>query len=300
MKARMPMKRIVYTSPYVPAEFIAAHGFCPSRAVPCRPKRMAASGSLEGICPYALAFVNEVVGDTSAYAVVLTTTCDQMRRSADLIKRESDIPIFLMNVPATWQTAAPRRLYRSELERLGRFLVDLGGRAPSSKELTRVMMKREKLRIKLVIPAGKKGIAILGGPLPADERWFIDTIKRAGGQIVLDGTENGERTMPAPFNRKRIKADPMSELVHAYFETIPDVFQRPNTRLYEWLDRALLERDVKGIIVRYYVWCDLWHAEVQRIVERSKLPVLYIDTEGGNLSRERTLSRVQAFLEMLK
>jgi benzoyl-CoA reductase/2-hydroxyglutaryl-CoA dehydratase subunit BcrC/BadD/HgdB len=311
---------------------------------------MAASGSLEGICPYALAFVNEIIGDANASAAVLTTTCDQMRHAADLIHQKSDTPVFLMNVPATWQTAASRRLYRAEMERLGRFLVDLGGRAPSSKELARVMLKcgtsrkndlysncyaraslecagltapsrrtqkrRQAAALQSTLTAGKGyclntahsrtsamplaiPIALIGGPLPSDEHWLIDAIEKAGGRIALDATESGERTMPAPFDSARSKADPMAELVRAYFDSIPDVFQRPNTRLYEWLDRMLVERGAKGIILRHYVWCDLWHAEAQRLVEWSKVPVLHIDTEGGNASKERTVSRIEAFFETL-
>lgn len=131
------MKRVVYTSPFVPAEFIAAHGCRPDRVLPTFGKGL--RGSAEGMCPYALAFVNEVCGRSRVDSVVLTTTCDQMRRAADLIAGRSNVPIFLMNVPATWQTAMSRGLYRSELERLGRFLVGLGGKAPSLKRLSNVM-----------------------------------------------------------------------------------------------------------------------------------------------------------------
>ena len=101
-------------------------------------------------------------------------------------------------------------------------------------------------------------VALIGGPLPADERWLIAAIEKAGGRIVLDGTENGERTLPAPFNLKRTKIDPMAELVHAYFDTIPDVFRRPNSGLYKWLDRMVEQRGARGVIVRHYVWCDMW------------------------------------------
>jgi len=288
---------------------------------------MTLRGALEGVCPYALAFANEIVADTSAEAAILTTTCDQMRRAGDLIARQSDIPVFLMNIPATWQSSASRRLYRSELERLGRFLVDVGGKAASLKKLAQTMMERgnsaknssyhnchalDSLKC-AGLTALSRGIqkrrqaaalqripiALIGGPLPADERWLIAAIEEAGGRIVLDGTDNGERTMPGQFERKRIKIDPMTELVRAYFETIPDIFQRPNTRLYEWLADAVLELGVKGIIIRNYIWCDLWRGEVQRIEERTKLPVLHIDTEGGTHSKERTMSRVQSFFEML-
>jgi len=308
------MKRVIYTSPFVPAELIGAHGLSAERLIPVS-GRESKCCSVEGMCQYALTFVNEVTTKKGIGAAIFATTCDQMRRAADLIVRRSTTPVFLMNVPATWHTTTSRGLYRSELERLGRFLVGLGGSAPSSKQLAQVMMRVTLERsgspgtIRPTVcsfgrakrpsePFGKP-IALIGGPLPRDEHWLITAIEMAGGRIVLDGTENGERTLPALFDSRKIKTDPMAELVRAYFETIPDVFQRPNTRFYDWLERAILEREVQGVVVRHYVWCDLWRAEVPRIVERTNLPVLHIDTEGGSLSKERTISRIQSFFEIL-
>ena len=68
----------------------------------------------KGACPL---FRPDVSG------LVLTTTCDQMRYVAAMLEQRGDRPVFLLNVPSTWQTPAARRLYLDELRRLGRFLV---------------------------------------------------------------------------------------------------------------------------------------------------------------------------------
>ena len=82
---------------------------------------------------------------------------------------------------------------------------------------------------------------------------------------------------------------------------IPDAFRRPNTALYEWLGCAMGTREVRGIILRRYVWCDLWHAEVDRLRRWSPVPVLDLDGDRDDQSaRGRTVGRIEAFLEMLR
>jgi len=144
-------------------------------------------------------------------------------------------------------------------------------------------------------------LAILGGPLLADDLALLDVIEQSGGRVVLDATEGGERTLPAALDRSRIPADPLGELVRAYFDGIPDVFHRPNDRLYRWLAEQAAARRFRGIVLRRYVWCDLWHAELSRLKERSPVPVLALDAaDGDSGTASRTRGRIEAFLEMLR
>ena len=375
------MKTIAYTSPFVPPEWIAAHGLRP-----CWMRLRAAGGRSpvglgRGVCPYAGALTEAArrwgqtlkhqIGSVRAdlakpqahdrppdrlfdilrsdpitSAVVVTTACDQMRYAAAVLQQEGELPVFLFNVPSTWQSAAAGRLYFDELRRLGRFLVRLGGKAPDGKELGRVMLEYDDARaaVREARPhlsarqfaealAGLRGgetsppslaasprpalrgeaasggggvragvpLALLGGPLLERDYALLDRIEQAGGRVVLDATEGGERTMPPAFDRRRLRDEPLAELALAYFENIPDVFRRPNSGLYEWLARQLAARSAQGIIFRRYVWCDLWHAELHRLREQSGVPVLDIDVDGddgGTLAR--TMGRLEAFLEMLR
>ena len=70
-------------------------------------------------------------------------------------------------------------------------------------------------------------LAILGGPLLETDCEFFDLVERAGGRIVLDATEHGQRTLPRPFDPARVAAEPLEELADAYFDGIPDAFRRP-------------------------------------------------------------------------
>jgi benzoyl-CoA reductase/2-hydroxyglutaryl-CoA dehydratase subunit BcrC/BadD/HgdB len=282
-----------------------------------------------GICPYARAFVNDVCAEAAADAVVVTTVCDQMRRASELIGRSCNLPVFLMHVPSTWQTVGAHELYMSELERLGRFLVRLEGSAPSPDEVADVMRdygaRRWALRsardtisprryaeaivrfhedgtVDLAdsgseyLPGGVP-LALVGGPLMRHHLALFDLVESAGGQVVLDGTSTGERTIAAPFDRRELADAPLLTLADAYFGSIPDAFRRPNSDLYQWLKREMTERAVHGVILWRYVWCDTWHAEVERMREWVPVPVLAIDADEQPIDRQ-TASRIQSFVEV--
>ena len=352
------MKTIAYCSPFVPPEWIAAHGLRPQWL-----RRSAATGRMatavgRGICPYAGALIDAALAGLDAAALVLATTCDQMRYAAAVVeirawhgRRAGDVdahgqepaatkdrcPVFLLNVPSMWQTAAVRDLYHSELRRLGRFLTGLGGSAPEDAELAGLMLDYDRARGNVYEAAAhlsgrqfaealaERGspfdvlnsrgltapgktvrntaavpLAIVGGPLLEPDYELFDLAEHSGGRVVLDATEGGERTMPRRFDPARVAADPVAELADAYFDGITDVFRRPNTGFYEWLGRQLSTRSVRGIIFRRFAWCDLWHAELQRLRQWTRLPVLDIDAgPDDTAAARRTEGRIEAFLEML-
>ncbi len=329
------MKTIIYTCPYVPAEWIAAHGLHPKRVIPDSPDSVFSLAGREGVCPYVRGFVAEVTQSEEDAAVIVTTVCDQMRRAFDIITRKCGLPSFLMNVPNTWENAASQELYADEIKRLGRFLVRHGASGPSRDRLASIMIKYEMARTSIlaereslsarefaekiaafgsdgpdvaagkgrrtVLPAVGVPLAIVGGPLMKQEFGIFDIIEQAGGRIVLDATETGERGMRAPLDAGQLPKDPLKDLAEAYFGGIADASRRPDSELYDWLEQRLTERQVQGVIFRRYVWCDMWHAQLTRMKELIDLPVLDIDTTGDLESEEsRIAGRIRAFLEMLQ
>ena len=143
------MPEIVYSCPYVPAEWIAAHGLKPSRRLPSFPPPPGPVALNAGICPYMRAFVNTACADPGVDCIVLTTACDQMRRAIDVIVQESVMPVFLMQIPHVWNRPAACETYRSELRRLGRFLVSRGGNPPASQRLAQAMLLYDHARMRL-------------------------------------------------------------------------------------------------------------------------------------------------------
>ena len=362
------MNAIAYCQPFVPPEWIAAHGLRPLWLRPDGATGQAGRGR----CHVAEAVVETVEQGLSAAALVLTTACDQMRCAAAVLEQNGRTPVFLMHVPRTWQTSAVREYYGEELQRLGRFLAECGGTPPAEGELLRVMTEYDDARANLLrcraemsavgfveavaavrgeldlsqnayqggcpritcgtaalgcaespktaeggCPANSKvilghlrgslatggsiALALIGGPLLPSDGKVLKSLEKAGGRIALDATEMGERTLPAAVDRERAKIDPFDELVRMYFDSIPDVFRRPNDRLYEWLRPRLKERGVRGLIVRRHVWCDLWHAELPRLRQETGLPVLDWDADGSDRGASASaLGRIEAFLEMLR
>lgn len=298
------MMAVAYASPFVPAPWIAAHGLTPLRLVPKHAAAPSQLAGTRGLCAYAGEVVDAAMSDRGLAALVLATGCDQMRYAAALLELRARLPLFLLNIPSTWQTETSRHIYAEELRRLGEFLVRIGGTTPSQETLAEKMLEDEQRRSAASLASEKNPpcvpLALLGGPVLQEEDAILLAIERAGGRIVLDGTEFGARTQPRRFDRDRLLREPFQELVDAYF-SIPDPSRRPNTAFYAWLQCEVRVRRVRAILLRRYVWCDLWHAELHRLREATGLPVLDLDASHDDRSAlARHVGRVEAFLEMLR
>jgi hypothetical protein len=357
--------QVFFTSPWVPAEWIKAHGLEP-RGVWFAPQFALDSLPLSaGLCAFAHAAVRLAEQQREA-AVIFTTHCDQLRRGFDAVAGPACAPVFLFNLPATWQTPVARQIFASELERLGSFLVALGGHAPSGGELLETMRHYSLARDRLLSaapgcpgrryaeavarfhwdgscppscdplfrsheepsPPGSVPLALIGGPLPRSQWDLLDIIERAGGRVVLNGTEAGERSLQPAFPLEELRAalapgapacSPLEAdekvdrslkagcqpalletLARGYVEGCVDVFQRPNTRLYAWLKERLAARRARGIVLWHYVGCDLWRAEAQSLREAFGLPLLLLDADEAAGSSSRNAGRIEAFLEALR
>ncbi len=324
------------TSPWVPFEWIAAHGLRP-RGVWASPElNWNAQGLAAGVCPFANA-VLELAGRQHASAVIFTTHCDQLRRAYDAFEGGGSERVFLFNLPATWQTPAAERLFLSELERLGRFLVGLGGHHALAGDLGRLSAEYCAGRRQLldaadsvwgtayaeavarfhwngtvVLPGaagtdrgGSVRVALLGGPVPEAHRQLYATVEQAGARIVLNGTDSGERSL-LPGVAGGIEAATRGggqpgarNLAHVYTQAMTEVFQRPNTRLYAWLRQRLGQTAARGILLWHFVGCDLWRGETQSLRDAFSLPVLSLDSDETAADSSRTANRVAAFVEQL-
>lgn len=286
---------------------------------------------MAGVCPFVQSMLASISAREDLDLVVLTTTCDQMRRAPDLAAARNKAPIFLMHVPAVCGTSSARAFYFAELKRLSGTLVRMGGTAPAPRELWDTMARSEEIRDQIrslrgrisprryaeVIsrfheageaPTADSGplvsrrgipVALLGSHRTRSHLDMFDLIEKCGGSVELDATASGERTFPSAFSCENSARDPLETLADAYFGGIPDAFRRPNDLLYSWLLEKLKERRIQGIILLRPTWCDLWAAETARVRERTGLPVLALDQDNHNLNARET-TRIEAFLEMLQ
>lgn len=327
---------VVYTCPFVPAEWITAHGLRACRIVPrpnCRPSGVPTTG----VCAYARSFAEHVLDLDSDTAVVFTSRCDQMRRLYDLVAAQRNGPTFLLNVPATWRTPGggclptAERLYAHELQRLSRFLQQAGGSALDRERLAAEIVRTRSnpgtpnisVRERTKQPDGEDAyvrLGVSGGPLPPESSFF-EQVAAAGASVVLDATDSGERLVPwqdyVP-QPQAVLQDPAGELARAYL-AMPSIHQRPNNRVFAWLHHRIMARQVQGLVLHRYTWCDLWHAEVPRITELVGVPVLdlAVDAEEDALTAgdpvatqnrpaprgqasTRNATRIGAFVEMIE
>ena len=156
-----------------------------------------------------------------------------MRRAYDIVVRNFDLPAILINVPSTCKNIESLKLYQDELKRLSLFLCRIGGKKPTEKFLIETMIKYDASRNSLkaarinqnprqyseaiakfhsngnfdskpdpvTVETKQSGIplTLLGGPMLKEDFQLFDTIEAAGGKIVLDATETGERRVPIEF-----------------------------------------------------------------------------------------------------
>jgi benzoyl-CoA reductase/2-hydroxyglutaryl-CoA dehydratase subunit BcrC/BadD/HgdB len=323
------MKRILFSCSFVPPEWIEAHGFLPYRVWP-GDHRAAQSG--EGLCLYAAAYGDEVWQDAKAAAAVFTTVCDQMRRMSEWKPVDSCLKVFLLNVPSTWQRPAARKLYEEELTRLGVLLCRLGGQSPSPEALVRIMERRQGERetirnarpglsarqyahawmdhfqgrpVRLekrgnAVSAPGRAVALLGGPFTRSALVLLDQVEHFGGRIVLDATDAGELSLPRRYQDPPLRVNPLAELADAYFGSIPHPSRRPNDGFYSRLQHECAVREVRGILFFRYPWCDLWHAELQRVRDETALPVLDLNLGDPAERKGQAAGRIQAFMEVLR
>ncbi|HTY86844.1 MAG TPA: 2-hydroxyacyl-CoA dehydratase family protein [Candidatus Acidoferrum sp.] len=319
---------VYYSSPWIPAEWIQAHGFEPRGAWAAEDFGRGALPLAAGVCAFSEAVLRFAETHSEA-AMIFTTTCDQLRRSFDVFAATPGRRAFLFNIPATWQSTAADRMFQSELERLGRFLEELGGHSPSTTDLANIIEHRGRVRQDLlelaprcsarqfaeaiarfhengscaapdpVLPpaAGAIPLALVGGPLTVAQGDVLDLIEAAGARVVLNATETGERSLLPVLAPGDFRDHPFAALARHCFENIADVFQRPNTRLYSWLKDRLAARRARGIVLWVHTGCDLWRAEAQSLRETFQLPVLVLEADEMSGGSRREADRIQAFVE---
>lgn len=320
------MIKVVYSSPYVPPELVEACGAVPERIIDFGDSKERIS---EGMCPYARAF-RDAVSVKDHDIVLFTTGCDQMRRGYE---SPEELPnSYLLNIPSTWQSLNAFNLYISEMERMAGIICQSTGVELREETLKNVMIKydssREKLReyrnfvdsaeynkqvLNFIANIGSVPelserylsdnipLALIGGPLTKNDLSLFNIIRDLGGDIAVNGTENGDMNLPDPFDKRNMAIDSWQELMDTYFFKVADIGRRPNSHFYSMLKSRLDENGVRGVIYRSYPWCDLWGAEVYRIKEWLDIPLLEIDAElFRNPDHEpRLITRLEAFMETL-
>lgn len=286
-------KFVGYVCPFVPAELIAGCGLEPVRLVPGE-SAGAAAFPHEGVCPYVRSFLAAVIDSSNLDAVITTTTCDQMRRCSEwLATARPDLRIFTLHVPRT-RTPASERFFADELESLASSLLDLSG----MQSFFLLPRPSEPTGQHVLIAGSGIRLAITGGPLRSQDHALMDALRVLGAELVLDATTGGHRTMPG-FLSAGPTDDPFRALARAYLD-ISEPCERPSARFIESVRKLTAESQAQALIVRKYVWCDIWHQAFLRLRAVLSIPVAAIDVHDDAPFDAHAISRLQALVETLR
>jgi benzoyl-CoA reductase/2-hydroxyglutaryl-CoA dehydratase subunit BcrC/BadD/HgdB len=300
------MKTVIYNSSYIPREWIRIHECIPKKVTVISENQL----SSEGKCSYASSFM-KTMKEQEADAIIITSTCAQMRHSAE--QMNDFPPVFLFNMPVTWQAPAAKKQYINELHRLSIFLTGISGQC-KEKNLRATMIEYDLIRSELkslkekmqakqflenIFEFNNKGciknnstanskhaqhrirIALTGGPLTNNHLQLFDVFEKNNISVLLNCTENGEWSLGEKFRKKPLLDNPFMELADSYF-AIPEIFRRPNNKFYSRLKKEVAEYNIQGLIINRYPWCDLWLAEVERIKNCLNIPVLDLEMDLYN------------------
>jgi benzoyl-CoA reductase/2-hydroxyglutaryl-CoA dehydratase subunit BcrC/BadD/HgdB len=256
-----------------------------------------------------------------------------MRRGFDVAASTHPGNLFLFNLPATHLGEIGRRLFREELDRLGRFLRRMGGKEPTNLRALSCCLNGSRSRtldwcrgatgrtaaeamtqflhdgtepIAASAPVPRQGlvpIILAGGPVPQSQWPLFDTLDRAGAHVAVNATENGERALaPVLLHETAESADSIGPdaLAEGCLNRCVDIFQRPNTRLYDWLRARAASTNARGIVLWSYINCDLWRAEAASLRELLHLPVLALESHETLADTTRARTRIEAFVEALQ
>ena len=260
---------IAVSGAQVPHGLIRAHGFIPVALTPAAAARRSPTA---GVCAVAHGWAEALLSEESRFAAaVLTTRCDQMRRTADALRGRTRLPVFLLNTPVTHGTEAALRLEREELDRLGGFLkrLECGPAAIPDKE------SWPRAGVSSDAPAeGLHRVGLLGCCLTETDHIALQLLRQVGLEVAVSATEC------SPGRR-------------------PPIAQRPNAPFYDWLRQQGRASRLEGWVLIRQTWCDLYHAEVPRLKSETALPWLDLEI-GACPAFEAVRTRAEAFVETLR
>lgn len=226
-----------------------------------------------GMCG-TLAFLPALLAQVDG--LVLTTSCDQLRRAAEWLN--DDARVFLFNFPSTCHQD---RLLEAEKARLLKWVAQL---AQTPGRLVPCCEAGSDARTQGQQDARQEGeqetlsIGILGGHFCGDQQSVLRFFEKRGIHVSLWGCEGGE--------------------------WVGDVFQRPNNAFYGQVQARIAERRLDGLIVVRTTWCDVWRLACVRLHEVVKVPVLewVMDgqCQGQAFPDGSSTTRLEAFCELLR
>lgn len=143
------LKRIGTICLSAPVELVEAVGAIPFRILQATPEAELRGGKF--LSSDSCSFCKSMLGgldrkEVRVDAVLGATTCDQMRRNLEIIKRDLSIPVFVYNSPRTAENPAARTFALKELKRLAMEISSWAGIPIDPVRLNKVIHRRRELQ----------------------------------------------------------------------------------------------------------------------------------------------------------
>ncbi len=140
-------------------------------------------------------------------------------------------------------------------------------------------------------------IVLAGSPLALEDTVLLEDLESRGYSVLplncmgLNAVEDGPE--------QRGELDPVRALSLRSFHRPHCMRSRPNREVYGRIAATVKEIRPVGLVVKCLKFCDHWYTERERLRRTFDLPVLVFDSDYAEGGRERLLSRIDAFVEML-
>lgn len=146
-------------------------------------------------------------------------------------------------------------------------------------------------------PPTRIRLVLAGSCVARDDLVFARELIELGADIVDDQTAlvGGLLDPDVPAD-----AAGTADVARVYFDQ-PDVAARPNDGWYAALEARVATAEPDGVLFRALKFCDVHAGEQLRVKEAvAPRPVLYLDDEYDAAARPRRMTRLEAFLELIR
>lgn len=293
-------------------------------------------------CPLCKTLIGNISYDNSIHSfadvIIAVNSCDQIRRSAEVIANSLNKDVLQIQFPVTY-TESSKKYFISELKILVNALENRSGQKFNIETALNYHNEQrkasEKMRSlyfsKLISPKVLHLLSILYSlSEPLDFNRFLDeivnnlseyksnkTVLVIGSPTLLedDGLTNlleqhkisvvqlnstGLKQFLSPPKSTALKNENSQDALGEYLlEAFPHIGMRPNFKLYDQIQQITEIIKADGIIMKSLSFCDLWYTEKVRLKQSFKIPVLTIDTGYGEGAADRIETRIETFLETL-
>jgi len=330
-------RRIAWFCTYTPLEILDAAGLVPIRHFG-DPRILESADALlhPALCPYARACLAREMRDEGPHNAFFINSCDAMRRLYDAWKDNfrGDL-IYLMDFPRN-PGKLGERLLAEELRHLVEYLEDTLGKQITLEELRQAARAREEARLAYLRSAdGARGeerlrMAMYVQTRPPREHVQLEKgedntvpgvpvlltgnllnpsgvvaqLERAGAQVVWVDLCNGDRCFCSSTLAQGDDLDGfLASMAAAYLRRQPCARMDDANRRYDLLVDTARKVGASGVIYASLKFCDSYLYDFPPVQERLRLegiPVLKLESDYMDGHTGQLLTRVEAFLEMLR